>query len=137
MRIFASLLVSIGAVIAGCAPAEERIDPNLHRPDIGTGNMPAYGSLTVSSTKQAAEKLAGQGEHEVMPEVFFSVYDSNGRMVANSGAEEIQLPPGRYLVRTEDDQDKEKEFWVTVEAGKATEVDARRLGESKGAMPVE
>lgn len=138
MKALVYVLLCSGALFSGCAgPSEERIDPASHRPDLGTGNVPPYGVLMVISERNANVREGGQGEHEVSSNILFSVFDRNGRMMANSDTQEIRLPPGRYVVRTESEQQKEEVFWVTIEAGKTTEVDARRFEENKGAMPVE
>jgi hypothetical protein len=124
-------IVGTGLLLAGCGAERDQVNPFNDYPDARTGNVPATGMLTVEGVANPGEP-GGQGKYEPVVTSMYSIYDESGRFVKDSTAPTTSLAPGRYLIRVDNDNFKPTPFWVTVESGKTTVVDARTIQTTDG-----
>lgn len=122
MRAFFGILA---AALAGCAANGV---PESRIPDVGTGNVEAepMGTLVVRTQERwlGSRVDMQRAEHE---QETFNVRDEEGDILRAEVSDSVMLEPGRYLVEVPRATDHARWFWVTVEAGEITEVDARKL----------
>jgi hypothetical protein len=124
------LLTTAAAALAilGCdTVAPEHIDNSKSYPDLHTGGAVSTGTLYVEVVG-----FVHPGEQadvrKIPASTLYSVYDLNGNLVTAPRTNEVELPAGRYLVRPEYvDSDERNPFWVTIEPGKRTTIDADQL----------
>ena len=117
--------------VAGCSAPH--VDPSGRYPDAGQGNVPqpsaekvgaSVGTLRVDTV---VERWGSNNNESPRVQSRYSVYDERGNLVAGGLWGDSDLPAGRYLVTLRETPGAPQTFWVSVQAGKVTEVDPVRL----------
>jgi hypothetical protein len=146
---FGFVAASLLGLIVGCgAPSSERINPQGGYPDVAHGNVgrPDSVGVLVVATPIVADESSGRtltGGPDVRSPVVhtgYSVYSPDGVFIqhvrnhsmAPSGDEppaEVELSPGRYLIRPDVPVSGNDAFWVTIEPDRNTRVDVARIEE--------
>ena len=128
------LLTTTAAALAimGCdTVSPEHIDNSKSYPDLHTGEAVSTGTLYVDVAGSTLPHEQNDVRKLPAP-TLYSVYDLNGNLVTAPRTNDVELPVGRYLVRPEYvDSDQHNPFWVTIEAGKRTFIDADQLHSGK------
>ncbi len=155
LRLTGFFIATAVGLAAGCSsPAPERLDPRGNYPDLRTGNVDPRdsGGILVVSTPTEVDWSSGRtltNGPDVRPPVVhtgYTVFNSEGafvRHVANhslapstdEAPEEVVLPAGRYLVRTDDAATGRDRFWVTIDPERRTQVDVARIGTAPPQQP--
>jgi len=124
------LLTTAAAALAilGCdTVAPEHIDTSRSYPDLHTGQAVSTGTLYVEGIGSTLPHEQNDVRKLQAP-TLYSVYDLDGNLVTAPRTNDVELPAGRYLVRPEYvDEDQRNPFWVTIEPGKRTIVDAEQI----------
>lgn len=124
------LLTTTAAALAmmGCnTVSPEHVDTSRSYPDLHTGEAPSTGTLYVEGFGSTLPHEQADVRKLPAP-TLYSVYDVNGNLVTAPRTNDVELPAGRYLVRPEYvDEDERNPFWVTIEAGKRTFIDADQI----------
>jgi hypothetical protein len=137
MRNFWVAAVAAGLALAGCSSySEEQVNPSGKYPDARTGNAKENGTLNIMNADWPGPRIGGEGRNVPMPTPLASIYDQDGNFITNTRSTQTSLAPGRYLVRLEDEEGQNSSpFWVTIEPGKATDIDARTVKSPEGKQP--
>jgi|SRR5581483_9139837 len=128
------LAAAAGLALSGCATREDRVDAHKNYPDVRTGNVDQTGKLDVRGwDAPGGPSEMGRPNTGSLP--IYTVYDAQGNFVADSKSGTTDLAPGRYLVRLNapGTDDANRTFWVNIESGKTTVVDAERIHEANRA----
>jgi len=124
------LLTTTAAALAitGCdTVAPDHVDTSRSYPDLHTGQAVSTGTLYVDGIGSTLPQEQNDVRKLQAP-TLYSVYDVNGNLVTAPRTNDVELPAGRYLVRPEYvDEDARNPFWVTIEPGKRTFIDADQL----------
>ncbi len=136
MKTFFLATVAAGVALCGCATTDQdRVDPHKNYPDVKAGNLEQTGTLSVRGVDApGGPSEVGRPYSGAYP--MYTVYDSQGNFVAESKSGTADLAPGRYLVRLNGPtpaDDANRTFWVNIESGKTTIVDADRIHEANRA----
>jgi hypothetical protein len=128
MKILLLMTTAITLAIMGCnTVAPDHIDASRSYPDLHTGDAVSTGTLYVEGIGSALPHEQADVRKLPAP-TLYSVYDSHGNLVTAPRTNDVELPAGRYLVRPEYvDDDERNPFWVTIEPGKRTVVDAEQI----------
>jgi hypothetical protein len=137
MKSLLLVMTAAGLALTGChTVSPERIDPSVRYPDMKTGTADTRGTLYVEGVGTSNPREQSEAGKSPLP-TLFSVYDGNGNLVTASRTNDVDLRPGRYLVRPENVyEDERTTFWVTIEPGKRTVVDALQANEEHERMNV-
>lgn len=136
MKSFLLATVAAGVALCGCATTDQdRVDPHKNYPDVKAGNVEQTGTLSVRNLSETAGNPPGYQKREPGTTSLYTVYDRDGNFVADSRSGTTDLPPGRYLVKLNEAaaDDANRTFWVDIESGKTTIVDADRVREANKA----
>jgi hypothetical protein len=136
MKRFLLATVAAGVALCGCATTDQdRVDPHKSYPDVKAGNVEPPGTLSVRGLPESAANTPGYQKREPGTSTMYTVYDRDGNFVSDSRSGTTDLPPGRYLVRLNESTTDEanRTFWVDIESGKTTIVDADRIHEAQKA----
>jgi len=135
MKSFLLATVAAGVALCGCATTDQdRVDPHKNYPDVKMGNVEQTGTLSVRGIESpGGPSEVGRPHSGSLP--MYTVYDDQGYFVMESKSGTADLAPGRYLVRLNNSSEDEanRTFWVNVESGKTTIVDADRIHEANRA----
>lgn len=141
--ILIATLTLTAAACQGAAP--DRLPPNSPYPDAGTGMPRSQGSgelvvytATYPSREASRGGIPGPGSDAWHVYSGYTVYSADGGRIgyiqnhpSSASSDEspstVLLAPGRYLIRTDLPAEHPEIFWVTIEAGKETRVDAMNL----------
>src|SRR6185295_5840850 len=128
------LLTTTAAALAmlGCdTVSPEHVDTSRIYPDLHTGEAVSTGTLYVDGLGSTLPHEQNDVRKLQAP-TLYSVYDLNGNLVTAPRTNDVELPAGRYLVRPEYVSDDERNpFWVTIEPGKRTFIDADQVHSSR------
>jgi PBP1b-binding outer membrane lipoprotein LpoB len=127
-------------LLAGCShAAPERLDPQQEYPDTGRPETSGAGQLTVY-TEPYPDTPAGRLYSG------YTLYDAQGVRIgyirnhtptdsADVTPTTVTLSAGRYLIRTDLPPERPRIFWVTIDRGKETRLDAVTLTETPAGEP--
>ncbi|HVR84486.1 MAG TPA: hypothetical protein VMU54_09260 [Planctomycetota bacterium] len=143
-------LFALVSMTACAIPRESHIDPAGPYPDARIGTVVreiSENGVLVVFTSTVRVDLEGRlyhlpndlnwnSSHSV--HTGYSIYDPSGRLVrevpnhtplivSDEGPTEVALPAGDYLVRLDRIEGEHRAFWVTIDAGRRTEVDPARF----------
>lgn len=140
------LIATLTLALAACSSAApERLSPTANWPDANKGAEPRTetGDLIIYTTSypnREASRGYMSGKDQPVWHVYsgYTVYGADGVRIgyiqnhtsypsSDEAPSTVLLAPGRYLIRTDLPSDRPEIFWVTVEAGKETRVDAMNL----------
>jgi hypothetical protein len=136
MKSFFLATVAAGVALCGCATTDQdRVDPHKSYPDVKAGNVEPTGTLSIRNLSETGANPAGYQKREPGTSTLYTVYDHDGNFVADARSVTTDLPPGRYLIRLNEAAADEanRTFWVDIESGKTTIVDADRIHEANKA----
>ncbi|MCI0651802.1 MAG: hypothetical protein L0Z55_07950 [Planctomycetes bacterium] len=129
------LAIGIIAIVAsGCAMSHPPVDPSRSYPDLGTGNVRPIESASL--IVRTPTRLSHEDDVARYVHTGYDIYDDKGKWqqyvtnrvsFTDEGPVAVTLSPGRYLVGLECGAPESRLFWVTVEPGAITEVDATTL----------
>lgn len=141
-----ALIATLTLTAAACqSSAPDRIPADQSYPDAGKGSPQntATGELVIYTTSypnREASRAYMSGADQPAWRVYsgYTVYGADGVRIgyirnhtsypsSDEAPSTVLLAPGRYLIRTDLPSDRPEIFWVTVEAGKETRVDAMNL----------
>ncbi|HLY09357.1 MAG TPA: hypothetical protein VKW04_08655 [Planctomycetota bacterium] len=126
-------ILSLGLGLAGCeAVPPDHVQVSGSYPDVRTGNASESGTLTIDHPTFPGPQIGGTGRMVPMTPPLYTVYDQNGDVVENARGKTISLAPGRYLIQLDNEDPERAPFWVTIESGKTTVVDAQTIEPAQG-----
>jgi len=149
MKSHGLIAAALAGSLAACASAPDSdLDPSGPAPEVGSGSLhreqdpSGYLRVFTPVLRVDQEGKPAQPECDSSFRVAsgYSIYDPEGRRVfdvanhsplitADEEPSVVGLPPGTYLIVLNRPVGEARAFWVTVDSGRLSEVDATRLGQ--------